>query len=249
MAEGGFVAPAGWVIYHFEETYSTNDLAREAGEAGAPERSVFVADHQTRGRGRMGRNWLEESGSSLLFTILFRRRLSESFLLTMLCSVAAAEAIDRMAGVRVEIKWPNDLMLQGRKLAGVLTETSWQLTEPFAVVGIGINVNFDPIGVDGIPDTATSLLRGTGQRVHRQQLLYEILLRIDSFLGMDPQRVEQEVQSRWAERLWHRRQKVAVVEGSQTLEGVFEGVAEDGALLLRLDDGSLQELRVGDLVI
>lgn len=96
-----FIAPSGWAVHYLHETGSTNDLAKDAGEGGAPERTVYVVDHQTRGRGRMGRSWLEEPGSALLFSILFRRHLSQSFLLTMLCSVAAAEAIDRIAGVRV----------------------------------------------------------------------------------------------------------------------------------------------------
>lgn len=249
MDREGFTGPEGWTVHYFRETASTNDLAREAGESGAPERTVFVADHQTRGRGRMGRSWLEQPGNALLFSILFRRRLSESFLLTMLCSVAAAEAIDRVAGVRAEIKWPNDLMLNGKKLAGVLTETSWRRSESFAVVGIGINVNFDPSRVEGIPDTATSLLRESGREISRQRLLYEILLEIDALLATDPQQLGPLVRSRWAARLWRRLQRVVVVEGNQALEGVFEDVAEDGALLLRLDDGSVQTLRVGDLRI
>ena len=94
--EEHFTAPAGWSIRHFPETASTNDLAKRAGEAGAPERTIFVADHQTLGRGRMDRRWLEMPGSSLLFSILFRRYPSEPILLTMLCSVAACEAIEKL---------------------------------------------------------------------------------------------------------------------------------------------------------
>ncbi|MGI5836383.1 MAG: biotin--[acetyl-CoA-carboxylase] ligase [Chloroflexota bacterium] len=244
-----FTPPPGWVVHYLHETGSTNDLAKEAGEEGAPERTVYVADHQTKGRGRMGRSWFEKPGNALLFSILFRRNLSHSFLLTMLCSVAAAKAIDRIAGVRTEIKWPNDLMLGGKKLAGVLTETSWCWPESFAVVGVGINVNFDPSLVEGIPDTATSLRLETGREISRPQLLHEILVQIDAFLAFDLEQLEDQVRLEWAARLWRRRQKVVVVEGNLTLEGVFEDVAEDGALLLRLDDGSLQPLRVGDLQI
>lgn len=140
-------------------------------------------------------------------------------------------------------------MLGGKKLAGILTETSWRWSESFVVVGVGINVNFNPSLVDGIPDTATSLRRETGREISRPQLLYEILVQIDSLLSSDPEQLEHRIRSRWATRLWRRRQKVTMVEGNQLLEGVFEDVAEDGALLLRLDDGSLQALRVGDLQI
>ena len=249
LDEEGFAGPVGWTVHYIPETGSTNDLAREAGEAGAPEKTVFVADHQTRGRGRMGRSWLEEPGSGLLFSVLFRRHLSGSFLLTMLCSVAACQAIEKVAGVPVEIKWPNDLMLNGKKLAGVLTEVSWTPGNGFAVVGVGINVNLDPSKVSGIPDTATSLLRETGQHLSRQLLLREILLQIDSLLDSGSAELEPLVRSRWASRLWQRGQRIVMADGSRVLEGIFEDVAEDGALLLRLDDGTLETLRVGDLQI
>lgn len=244
-----FIAPPGWVVRYFSETGSTNDRAREAGEAGVPEKTLFVADHQTEGRGRKGRSWLESPGSGLLFSLLFRRHQSQSLLLTMICSVAACEALETVAPVRAEIKWPNDLMLNGRKLGGVLTEVSWSPGNPFVVVGMGINVNFDPSTLPGIPDSATSLLRETGQEISRQRLLYEILLHLDTLLAEDPARLESVVRTGWASRLWRRRQRVVVAEGGQVLEGTFEDVAEDGALLLRLDDGSLLPVRVGDLVI
>lgn len=246
---GEFTAPSGWVVRYIPETGSTNDLAREAGEGGATERIVFVTDHQTQGRGRRGRSWLEVPGSGLVFSLLFPRHQTEPFMMTMVCSVAAVEAIEGLSPVRVEIKWPNDLMVGSRKLGGVLTEVSWSPGHPFAVVGMGINVNFDPATVSGVPDNATSLLRETGQQISRQQLLHEILLHLDALLALDLRQLEPVVRERWASRLWRRRQKVVVAEGSQQLEGVFEDVAEDGALLLRLDDGTLQSVRVGDLVI
>ncbi|HEX2923270.1 MAG TPA: biotin--[acetyl-CoA-carboxylase] ligase [Chloroflexota bacterium] len=244
-----FSAPAGWALHYFPETGSTNDLARDAGEAGAPERTIFVTDHQTMGRGRQGRSWLEVPGSGLLFSILFRRHQSQSFLLTSLCSVAACEAIDRLAGVHTEIKWPNDLMLSGRKLSGVLTEVSWAPGNPFAVVGMGINVNFNPTALDGVPDNAISLLMASGREIPRAGLLNEILRQIDLLIDMEPSKTEAVVRSRWVERLWRRKQRVVIAEGGKALDGVFEDVAEDGALLLRLEDGSLQTVRVGDLVI
>ncbi len=247
--EEGFVVPPGWALHYLPETGSTNDLAREAGEAGAPDRSLFVTDHQTQGRGRRGRSWLEVPGSGLLYSLLFRRHQSQSLLLTMVCSVAACEAIEALAPARAEIKWPNDLMLGGRKLGGVLTEVSWSPRNPFAVVGMGINVNFDPSSLPGIPDNATSLLRETGQQISRRLLLYEILLHLDPLLAVDAAQLERVVREKWAARLWRRRQRVVVAEGGQQLEGTFEDVAEDGALLLRLEDGSLLPVRVGDLLI
>ena len=247
--EEPFLGPEGWKVIHLGETGSTNDLAREAGKGGAPDKTVFVADHQLRGRGRLDRSWLEEPRTSLLFSILFRRVTLPPMLLTMACSVAAAEAVEEVAGVRVEIKWPNDLMVKGRKLAGLLTEVGGQGADAFVVMGMGINVNFDPSGLPGIPCTATSLLRETGVEHSRPRLLHLILARLDALLSLAPARLSQEVRTRWADRLWRRRQKVVLAEGGANLEGVFEDVAEDGALLLRLDDGTLKSVRAGDLLV
>ncbi len=247
--EEEFLAPPGWVVRYTAETGSTNDLARRAGEAGDTEKTLFVTDHQTEGRGRRGRDWLEVPGSGLLFSLLFQRHQSQPFLLTMVCSVAACEAIEKLAPLRAEIKWPNDLMVNGRKLGGVLTEVNWSPGHPFAVVGMGINVNLDRSTVPGVPDNATSLLRETGRQLSRQRLLYEILLHLDALLALDLRQLEPVARERWASRLWRRSQKVVVAEGNQQLEGTFEDVAEDGALLLRLADGTLEAVRVGDLVI
>ena len=242
------IAPPGWTVRHAIETGSTNDLAKAAGLAGASEKTLFVTDHQLKGRGRMDRTWVELPGSSLLFSILFRRPLPP-ILLTMICSLAACEAIQRVAGARAEIKWPNDLMLNGRKLAGVLTEVNWSPENRFAVVGMGINVNFDPPLVEGIPDTATSLLRETGTEASRRELLREILLSLDALLAMENAALEPFVRDRWATRLWRRRQRVVVADGGTVLEGIFEGVDSEGVLLLRLDDGTLTQVRVGDVVV
>lgn len=248
MENWNLAAPRGWSVHHLTETGSTNDLAKEAGLAGEPGGTVFVADHQTRGRGRMDRSWLEAPASSLLFSVLFRRDLSP-ILLTMLCSVAACQAIEETAGAVPEIKWPNDLMLNGRKLAGVLTEVNWAPDGRFAVVGMGINANFIPSSVDGIPSTATSLLAETGRAVDRPPLLRAILSRLDVLLRLEDDALEPVVRREWASRLWRQRQRVTVADGSSVLEGIFEGVDEDGALLMRLDDGSLLPVRVGDLLI
>lgn len=248
MEDWSLLAPPGWTVHHLAETGSTNDLAKEAGLCGLPGKTVFVTDHQTKGRGRLDRSWLELHGSSLLFSILFRRSLSP-ILLTMLCSVAACEAMERMVGVRPEIKWPNDLMLGGRKLAGVLTEVNWMPDNPFAVVGMGINVNFDPPAVEGVPETATSLLRETGRETPRTRLLGAILERLEGWLAMSDRSLGPAIRREWSSRLWRRRQRVVVADGSSVLEGVFEGVDEDGVLLLRRDDGTLMPVRVGDLLI
>ncbi|RLC62466.1 MAG: biotin--[acetyl-CoA-carboxylase] ligase, partial [Chloroflexi bacterium] len=137
-------------------TTSTNDLAKELALQGAPEGTVIVADEQTAGRGRMERRWLAPPGTCLLCSILFRPALSlpQVNWLTMLCSMAAADAVEKTSALQVTLKWPNDLIIQSSispptssnwsKLAGVLTETgiTGQRLD-FAVVGMGINVNVE----------------------------------------------------------------------------------------------------------
>ena len=243
-----FTGPPGWTVNHLPETGSTNDLAKAAGRQGAPGRSVFVTDHQTAGRGRMDRKWLEAPEQQPALRSCFRGPLSESTLLTMLCSVAAAEAIEETSGARVEIKWPNDLMLNGRKLAGLLTEVNWYPDNHFAVVGMGINVNFDPPDASRRARYRHQPPRGDGPAASRHRLLHAILFRLDALLAMDFLSLGRGA-SRWVSRLWRRRQRVTIADGGQLLEGIFRGCRRRGHPAAEARGRSLQRVQVGDLVV
>ncbi|MDY7080461.1 MAG: biotin--[acetyl-CoA-carboxylase] ligase [Chloroflexota bacterium] len=241
-------------------TGSTNDVAKCRAVQGAPEGMVVLTDEQTAGRGRMGRHWSAPPGTCLLCSILFRPTLplAHANRLTMLCSLAAADAVEEAAGLRTALKWPNDLIVQSptsnlrppkwKKLAGILTETGIvgeQLA--FVVVGIGINVNVGPKVLPTLAPDATSILAETGREVDRAALLAILLMEVESRYtrlqaGKSPH-VE------WAARLATLNQPVEATTSEGTLTGVAESVDEDGALLLRTPDGKLHRLIAGDVTL
>lgn len=239
-------------------TGSTNDVAKDLAAQGAPEGTVIVADEQTAGRGRMGRRWTAPPGTCLLCSILFRPTLlpTQAARLTMLCSLAAADAIQQVTGLYVDLKWPNDLIVQlsnlqsptWKKLAGILTETgvAGERLE-FVIVGIGINVNVPPEVLPALAADATSILAETGQITDRAALLAGLLAGVEQRYealqaGANPQ-------PEWAARLATLGRPVRAITAGGTLVGVAESVDEDGALLLRTPDGALHRLSAGDVTL
>ncbi len=242
---------------HLPSTTSTNDVARDLAARGAPGGTIVVADYQTAGRGRMGRRWLAPPGTSLLCSILFRSPLGLESLpnptdLTMLCALAAADAVEKAADLPVSLKWPNDLVVvrgaSWRKLGGLLAETgiSGDRVE-FVIVGVGINVN---VPADALPDLApdaTSILAETGRETERDLLLDHFLNEVAS--RYERWRAGERPWAEWAARLATLGRPVRVVTAEGERRGVAEGVDEEGTLLLRTPDGTLHRIRVGDVFL
>ncbi|MEA3338841.1 MAG: biotin--[acetyl-CoA-carboxylase] ligase [Chloroflexota bacterium] len=244
---------------------STNDVAKELAAQGAPEGTVVVADEQTAGRGRMGRRWLAPPGTCLLCSLLFRPQLppARANQLTMLCSLAAADAVEQITGLPPALKWPNDLITKSpipnpqspipqpptwKKLAGILTETGVTGKRlEFAIVGIGINANVPPDALPTLAPDATSILAETGREVDRVALLAALLAGVEA--RRERLRVGESPRAEWAARLTTLGQRVDVTTSAGTLTGVAESVDEDGALLLRASDGALHRLLAGDVTL
>jgi BirA family biotin operon repressor/biotin-[acetyl-CoA-carboxylase] ligase len=250
----------GRAFTHLGRTGSTNDVAKEMATQGAPEGTVIVADEQTTGRGRMGRRWSAPPSTCLLCSILFRPDLlpTQAQRLTMLCALAAADAVDEVARLRVWLKWPNDLIVkcqepshksQGwKKLAGVLTETGITGARlGYVVVGIGINVNVEPGRLPSLDPNATSILAETEQPTDRAALLASLLAGVEQ--RYEALRAGTSPHEEWASRLATVGQRVEATTAGKTLVGVAETVDEDGALMLRTADGTLHRLVVGDVTI
>ena len=248
---GGFlrrvVLPPGWRVLHEPTVTSTNDLAREAARRGWPDRSVFVADYQTAGRGRHGRTWTAPTRTGLLLSVLLRRRGVAPQVYTMLASVAVCEAIERLLALGPTIKWPNDVMLDDRKAAGVLAEATDDGSEQTVVIGVGINGNLDAGTRADLPN-ATSLAEEAGVPVHRGELLVLILERLDAWLAMPVGGLAAAIWPAWDRRLWGRLQRVTVLEGAEAVEGVVLGGAGDGTLWLRTPDGQERRVVAGEIL-
>jgi BirA family biotin operon repressor/biotin-[acetyl-CoA-carboxylase] ligase len=246
----------GHNVVYLPEVESTNDVARRLAEEGAAEGTMVVADYQAVGRGRMGRRWEAPPGSSLLLSLLFRPTLAptQSQRLTMGCGLAVIDAIRAQTGLEAGLKWPNDVVIGGRKAGGILTELALRGSKvDFAIVGIGLNVNLEPEELGGellLP--ATSLSQGLGRPVARLPLLLALLEAAERrYLAVCQGRSPRQ---EWAEHLTTLGQRVVVsglagpLEGvTGPVEGLAIGVTADGALQLRLDDGRLETVLAGDV--
>jgi BirA family biotin operon repressor/biotin-[acetyl-CoA-carboxylase] ligase len=239
--------PPGWHAHYFEAVDSTQDEARLAARRGAPNRSLFVADFQRAGRGRRGRSWLAPPGAALLLSMLFRETnpAPSPFRWTSLASVALAESIEHLLKLHPAIKWPNDLMLKDRKLAGILAETSWDGQQLVAIVGVGVNVNTPAADLGAIPGAATSLSLECGHQVDRGKLLRELLRAVAHWL----ERPAAEVHAAWESRLWARGQRLRLLDLGDEQEVVVLGAKADGSLRVRMASGEERTTTTGELII
>jgi BirA family biotin operon repressor/biotin-[acetyl-CoA-carboxylase] ligase len=244
----------GHQIYRYlETTASTNTDARALGEAGAPHGSLVVAETQTAGRGRHERRWLSPRGLGIYATLLLRPPglpVSEFPLLTLLAAVAAVEAISRtVPALGPSIKWPNDILIDGRKVGGILAEMpDGAAAVPCILLGIGINVNTP---ADMLPDRpiypASSLALEAGHTVSRAALLAAWLQRVEYWLERLEHGQSECLLARWTECASMTGRRVSVTQQTDVRQGIVCGIAADGALLLRTDDGQTLRILSGDL--
>jgi BirA family transcriptional regulator, biotin operon repressor / biotin---[acetyl-CoA-carboxylase] ligase len=269
-------ARLGRPVIFFERVGSTNDVAYRQAAAGAAEGLLVVADEQTAGRGRMGRSWWAPKGASLLFSLLLRPAIppARAGQLTMCLGLGAVEGIERVTGLRPALKWPNDLLLDGRKLGGMLAalRTAGDQVE-YAVLGLGLNVNAVP------PDlAATSICLSTvlGRGVDRVELLAEILARCEAWYervlaaeakvvpepraNADPSmprdlggswkpEAGEPIHAAWAARLDTLGRDVTISTAEGQLNGRAVGVSPEGALLVEREDGQIQVVWGGDVTL
>jgi len=229
---------------------STNDEAKRLAEDGAPEGTLVVADEQTAGRGRLQRTWWAPAGTALLMSLILRPDLAphQAQRLTMLCSLAVCDAIAGTTGLVPAVKWPNDVLLRGRKVCGILTELGIKGTRlVYAVVGMGVNVNVNFGGAGELTLTATSLAQELGREVSRLELLRAILINIEE--RYTRLRAGESPHAEWAARLATLGQRVIVTTPTEQLSGIAEGVDADGALLLRDENGVLRPILAGDVTL
>ena len=236
-----------WDPLLLTETSSTNDIAREQGRKGVRAGFLAAASRQTKGRGRLGRDWESAPNQGLYVSILLRPLLSlaEAGQLTVLSSVAAVDAVETVSGLRPQIKWPNDLMFKGRKLAGLLLETEHEAARlTFAVVGIGINIRQEIVDFSpGVRELATSIYLATGQTPRRADLLVALLHAFENRLS----RPFQETREAWASSSLTLGQRVTLTTAQGTKHGQALGLDESGALLLRNDAGEVEAVTAGDM--
>jgi BirA family biotin operon repressor/biotin-[acetyl-CoA-carboxylase] ligase len=243
----------GKPLRYFDSIGSTNTEALKWAEGGAPEGALVVANHQTEGRGRWGRTWLSAPDSLLQFSLILRPELpvERLGLVTTALGVACADVIEVMAGIPTGIKWPNDVIVRGRKLAGILVESKLNGAQlSTAIAGVGINVGWTRAEVpEEIAERATSIsIESDAAPPARADLLGAILASFDSVyeLVRDPERSGRVI-DRATDRseVLGRNVTVSFADGS-TLEGHAVRLLDDGALELDVD-GDLRALHVAEI--
>lgn len=243
----------GREIHVFKETASTNDVVERLARDGAKEGVVVFAESQTKGRGRLGRKWHSPAGQGLYFSVLLRPKLRpvEATQLTVVAATALVRAIEATTTVRPVIKWPNDLLVGGRKIAGVLTELSAELdTIKHLILGIGLDVNqtakdFAP----EIREVATSLRIAGGESVSRPELATRILRELDRDYARICGGGFEGLADEWEARCTTIGQNVAIRIGERILKGRAESLDADGALLIRTQHGRLERIIGGDVTV
>jgi BirA family biotin operon repressor/biotin-[acetyl-CoA-carboxylase] ligase len=226
---------------------STQDIVRGAAGAMGPEGFIAVAEHQTAGRGRRGRVWEEQPGQALMFSLLLRPDTAVESLapITLVAAIAIAEALP----VAARVRWPNDVVIGGAKLAGILAELETPAErDPYVILGVGINAN---VPAEALPETdrlpATSLLVETGAIVDRLSLLHDVIDRLQAAYREFEELGFRALFDRWAALDDLAGHAVALELGDLTVEGVAKGVDRSGRLVLTLPDGTDRAFDAGEV--
>ena len=230
-------------VIYLTSTTSTMEIARREADESAEEGTLVIAEEQSAGRGRFGRKWVSPPGQNLYLTMLLRPDVARLRRLSIISPLAVCRAVEATTTLRPQIKWPNDVLVGGRKLSGTLIESEFAGGEPrYALVGVGLNVNFRTDDTE-VASIATSIARETGQNVSRERVLAALLNEFESLYDAPAERAFVE----WRARLETLGREVTVTFREERHTGLAEDVDAEGNLLLRTADGSLMTLEAGEV--
>jgi len=241
--------PPGCRLEAHEELSSTSDEAKRRAREGASSGLWILAERQTKGRGRMGRAWVSGEGnlyaSFLLYPAIPVSRFSEFSFVAALALAKTAKRLAPMA--RVECKWPNDVLMEGKKVSGILVEAenSKDPAKPWAVIGIGINVETAPANVD-FP--AAALAEFAEEKINKYNVFDEFSKVIAEMLALWGRDGFTPIRTQWLNLAWRRGKEVEVETGDAVVKGVFEGLTPAGAMLLRQSGGQCREIMSGTVL-
>ncbi|MGH9711124.1 MAG: biotin--[acetyl-CoA-carboxylase] ligase [Candidatus Acidiferrales bacterium] len=248
LARGLRGTPFAKHIFHFFKVDSTNTVAMRLGDEGEAHGTVVVAEEQTSGRGRAGHSWHSEKAAGIYVSILLRPQISPMFApaLTLVAGLAAYDAITEESNVLSDIRWPNDVLLKGKKVCGILTEMQ---AEPdrmhFAVIGIGINVNQSKMPND-LANIATSMRMETGRVHSRLELLARLLRHLDRYYNQFIAEGDTPILRRFAEvSSYFEGKRVRISTSTESFVGTTEGLEPMGILRVKRDDGRIESVISG----
>ncbi len=236
-------------IYSYDEIDSTNDAAHKLAASGESEGTVVIAEYQTKGRGRLGRKWVSPKGKGAYFSVILRPEIlpREVSLITLLSSLSVAKTIRKELDLSAFIKWPNDVLLNGQKVCGILTELNGEIDKiNYVIVGIGININTKK---ELLPEGATSLLAEKGAKVLRLDFVKEIFKGLDRYYKIFKEGGRPDIIKDY-KRISSVLDRMVCIEYHNTsVSGHVVDVDEEGALILRLDSGLQERVLAGDVTM
>ncbi len=233
-------------IVHFDRIGSSMDETRRLAEAGEPEGLVCIVEEQTKGRGRFNRAWVSPRGQNVSFSLLLTPTIAQLPYMNMAAVLSVSGALRACAGLRTTLKWPNDVRVGGLKICGILVETFPKDGERVnAVIGVGVNVNFDPSEHPEIARLATSVRKETGRPGDRTAILREALERMDGLY--EEVRAGARLTERWASEMETLGRRVTVRWKERVIGGVAESVDDGGSLILRQADGARVTVSAGEV--
>jgi BirA family transcriptional regulator, biotin operon repressor / biotin---[acetyl-CoA-carboxylase] ligase len=242
----------GSSFHYFAEVSSTNTRARELAGQGAAEGEIVIAESQTHGRGRLGRRWESPPGRNLYLSVILRPQLPPRLApqITLTAAVALVETVAAFLTRPAVIKWPNDILVGGRKLAGILTEAACDAARvDYVVLGIGLNVNYR---VESMPEElgsrATSLSHLNGKDVSRESVLARLIQDLDRCYGELEENGFESLRPRWEAHFGSRGRLVRVEIGGVTLTGRALGIDREGALLVLDEHGECRTIFAGEVI-
>lgn len=240
-------------LMFYETLPSTNITATELGLKGCPEGTVIIANEQTNGKGRLGRKWISPLGKNLYMSIILTPPISprDATILTIMSAVACCIALNRVLPIPVSIKWPNDLIVDDKKIGGILTEIKADIDKiSLAVIGIGININLELGDIpEDIKHIATSMKILTGEQSCRTTVAIEILKEVQKWYDTLLKSGKEELLFQWRQLTSTIGKKVKVNMGNDILKGIAEAIDNEGLLILRLQDNSTFRVNAGDITM
>ena len=237
----------GQRIIYYSSLTSTMETARQEAQQGAAEGTVIITDEQTAGRGRVRRIWLSPRGNIALSVILYPRVVYLPYLI-MLASLAVVYSIASVTGLKPQLKWPNDVLVNGKKVCGILVESEVRGSRVgYAIIGIGVNVNLRLADFSELLPVGTSLSDEMGREISLVELIRCLLVELERLYLTLPSGGS--IYQQWRDRLVTLGRRVEVRWGKAVYGGIAESVARDGSLLLRSSDGSLTKIVAGDVTL
>ena len=247
LAGDGFVTR----ILHFETVDSTMPIAHREAQEGAADGTVIVAEEQTSGKGRLARPWMSTAGKGIWMSVILKPDIPphKAPQFTLIAAVSVCRAIREVSGTDARIKWPNDLLINGRKVTGILTELQADPDRVQAIIiGVGINVNQQPGDFpEELRSIATSVGHEAGQKIDRARLAAEVLRRLGEYSRLYLKEGFPPIKRMWEEDAVTIGRRVKAVTMRETLTGTAVGITDDGVLELRLDDGTVRGIYSADI--